>query len=204
MNNATLKGFYRDEKGKAVKKIREKGFIPGIVYGHNKETLGVKIEKSEFERFFYNSRKGSSLDLVIDGATRSVILKEVQKDVIKNKFLHVDFQELTAGEKVRVPIQIKVLNRDKIENSNSTVQEMFHEIEVSVLPKDLTDSFSIDVSEMKLGDVIRLRDMDFFEDSRYSFHNGGEDILIAFTEAKKATESEEETTAGSEDNISVL
>jgi len=203
MNNGTLNGFYREEKGKALKKLRESGFLPGVVYGHNREALNVKIEKSEFERFFYNSRKGSGLDLMIDGTSYNVILKDVQKDFVKNRFLHVDFQELTAGEKVSVPVQLKVLNREKIENSSSIVQEMFHEIEVSVLPKDLVDSFSIDVSELQLGDVIRFRDTDFFEDPRYTFNNHGDDILITFTESKKAEESEE-VEETSEGDISVL
>lgn len=77
-----------------VDKIREKDFIPGVLYGKGEETEHVKVDKRIFEKVYKSAGTSTLIDLELEGNVVPVLIKEVQRHPFKNQYLHVDFQNL--------------------------------------------------------------------------------------------------------------
>ena len=140
MTNETIKALERENSNKgALNSVRNSGFVPGVVYGHHRESVSVTIDGIEMEKFLKYHGVGTSVNFDLDGKKTLVLVKDIQRDVIKNSLLHVDFQELTAGERVKVILPIHFINRDAVISHSTLLQETMHEIEVQTLPKDLIE-----------------------------------------------------------------
>lgn len=207
MSRASLSGIVREEVGTSgLKGIRKDNFIPGVIYGHHVGSTPVKMDALELGKFLKYHGVGTNLDFTVGSVSHNVIIKEIQLGVMKGNVLHIDFQELQAGEKVNVTIPIRLINKEKIEDSRSVVSELIHEIEMSVLPKDLIDSIELDVAHLKYGENIKIKDLSIFDDERYDLSNDEDEIIVALAEAKVHEESEDEEAVVSsvQEDLSVL
>lgn len=208
MNRASLSGVAREEVGKTgLKSVRNDNFIPGILYGHHRESTPVKMDTFELEKFLKSHGIGTNLDFTVGSKAHNVIIKDIQWDRLRGQILHVDFQELRAGEKVKVSIPIRVIGKEAVEDSRSVLQEVIHELEVSVLPKDLIESIEVDVTHLKYGENIKIEELSVFKDARYELNHDADDIVISLVEAKVQTESEdseEAVAAVMEEELSTL
>jgi len=192
MSRASLSGVVREEVGKTgLKVVRNNDFIPGVLYGHHRESTPVKMNAFELEKFLKYHGVGTNLDFTVGSKAHNVIVKDIQWNRLKGQVLHVDFQELMAGEKVKVSIPIRVMGKEAVEDSRSVLQEVIHELEVSVLPKDLIDSIEVDVTHLKYGENIKVEELSIFNDDRYELNHDADDIVISLVEAKVHTEPEE-------------
>lgn len=193
-----LQAQLRELTGKnSVKKLRNDGFVPAVVYGHNKVTQSIKIQRKEMDRFLSYHGKGSTLELSLNGERLFALIKNYQRDTLKDMILHVDFQQLSAGEKVRVKIPLRFTHKDFIEDSSTVVAEQVHELEIVALPKDLVDHFDIDLTPLKNGEPIKLGDLDIFKDDKFHFVSEPDVILATTTKAGHVEESEEVAEASS-------
>lgn len=206
MSRASLSGIVREEIGKTgLKAVRRDHFIPGVLYGHHRESTAIKMNAFELEKFLKYHGTGTNLDLTVGSKSHNVIIKDIQLNRIKGQILHVDFQELKAGEKVKVTIPIRAVNKEAVEDSISVLQEVIHELEVNVLPKDLIDSVEVDVSHLKYGETIKIEDLSIFNDERYELNHDGDEIVITLVEAKAHVEEEtQEAPVAYEEELSTL
>jgi len=152
----------RTEVGKnKIKYIRTQGYVPAVIYGHNKETRSIKLDRKQMDRFLMYHTKGSTLDVEINGKSAMVVLKDFQRRGLKDQLIHVDFQELSANETVKIPVPILVKNREYIERIGAILEDHLTEIEIEALPSDLIEHVYVDVEGMAFGDVIRVSDLVF-------------------------------------------
>lgn len=193
MSRASLSGVVREEVGKTgLKGVRRDNFVPGILYGHHRESTPVKMEANELEKFLQYHGVGTNLDFTVGSKSHNVIIKDIQWNRLKGQALHIDFQELQAGEKVNISVPIRFLNKEAIEDSRSVITELLHEIEMYVLPKDLLDVIEVDVAHLKIGDNIKIEELSIFGDDRFELNNDPDDIIVSLAEAKIHSEEEEE------------
>jgi large subunit ribosomal protein L25 len=193
MSRASLSGVVREEVGKTgLKSVRRDHFVPGVLYGHHRESTPVKMDAIELEKFLKYHGVGTNLDFTVGSKAHNVIIKDIHRNTLKGQILHVDFQELKAGEKVKVTIPIRVLNRETVEDSRSVLTEIIHELEISVLPKDLIDSIEVDVAHLKYGDNIKVEELSIFNDDRYELNHDADEIVVTLAEAKVHEEPTEE------------
>lgn len=143
--------------------LRKTGFIPGILYGSHMAPQPVKLDTTEFEKFAASNYVGSKVFVNIDGKEIMALLKEVQKDVFGNKILHVDLQALTKGDKVKLHVRLNYFGKDKLPQELIS-QELISELEIETLPENMIDSISVDISEMKFGDVMKVSDLPIVND----------------------------------------
>ncbi|MBN2898602.1 MAG: 50S ribosomal protein L25 [Clostridia bacterium] len=191
MSRASLSGVVREEIGKTgLKGVRRDHFVPGILYGHHRESTPVKMEANELEKFLKHHGIGANLDFTVGSKSHNVIIKDIQWNHMKGQAIHVDFQELQAGEKVRVTIPVRILNKAAVEDSRSVLTEVIHEVELYVLPKDLIESVEVDVSHLKHGENIKVEDLSIFGDARYELNHDADEIVVTLTEAKAYVEEE--------------
>lgn len=189
----TLKAEKRSMDDKA-KKLRREGYVTGNVFGRSlAESIPVKIEKKEAERFLSVCNKGSEAKLTIDTTDYDVLVKEVDYDPIKRQTLEIDFQVLTEGEKVHSVAEIVLVNHDKVQG---VVEQHMEEIPYKAAKSALVEKVSVDIGELKPGDSIKVGDLDIAKDKDVSISPDVlEKVIVSVTEqtyAETDTDTDED------------
>lgn len=176
----------------AVKKLRNNNEIPGVLYGHHIESQSIAIDRLDFEKFYKHHGVGAAIDLNLDGNKVFVVVKNVQTSVVKQKPEHVDFQALSAGEKIKLKVPVYYTSKDKIP-AGLILQEMHHELELNVLPKDLIEFIEVDLDGVELGDSMAISELDISKDEKYEILDPLDTVLYSIVEPKLHLEETEET-----------
>jgi len=153
----------RSETGKgAVRRIRASGKIPGNVYGHGSESLAVQADELQFRALISRiSAENTLIDLKVgDADPKQVLIREIQRHPYRSTILHVDFFEITAGEKIRVDVPVRLEGNPIGVRNGGILQVIRYELEVECLPKDIPSSFRADISGMQIGDSLHIGDLD--------------------------------------------
>ncbi|AGA91818.1 ribosomal protein L25, Ctc-form [Thioflavicoccus mobilis 8321] len=161
--NFDVIGQPRHDTGKgASRRLRRTGQVPAIVYGGHQEPEMISVSHSELLRHLNNEAFYSHvLDLQVGERNTKVVLKDMQRHPAKPFILHVDFQRVSAGEKIRmvVPLHFENEQQSKGVKLGGRVSHSVTEVEISCLPKDLPEFIAIDMTEMDIGDVIHLSEI---------------------------------------------
>ena len=190
----TLKAEKRTMDTKA-KRLRREGYVTGNVFGREMEgSLPVKIEKSAVEKLLKISNKGSQIMLDVD----DVLIKEIQFNPLKGQVDEIDFQALVSNEKVHSVAEIVLVNHDKLEAG--VLQQHLEEISFRALPSALVDKVMVDVGDMKVGDVIKVKDLAIAQDKDVDLKTDLEAavVSVAAVHVDPALEAEEEAAAEEE------
>jgi len=162
MASAQLSATPRDGTGKgAARSLRASGRIPGIIYGHGREPQALAIDNRELEKLLSKiSAESTVIELTLDGKSAQTLIREIQRHPFKRQILHVDFQELVAGEKiiVRLPIVLSGVP-DGVRQDGGVLDQTLRELEVEVDPSNIPSNIEIDVTPLKIGDSIHVRDV---------------------------------------------
>lgn len=154
----TLKAEKRDMNTKA-KRLRREGFVTGNVFGKEIEgSIPVKMEKGEVERLLKTSNKGSQIMLDVDGKAYDVLIKEIQYNAMAGRVGEMDFQALVSNQKVHSVAEVILVNHEKV--AAGIVELHLKEIPYKAYPSALTDKVKIDVGDMKVGEVVKVQDLD--------------------------------------------
>lgn len=162
MANATLSANSRAETGKgAARKIRQAGNIPAVIYGHNREPQSLVLNSRETERLVKSiSTKSTVIELSIDGKTARTLIREVQRHPFKRTILHIDFQELVAGETVTVKCPIVYVGTPEgVRIEGGILDQIMHELTIQVDPGNIPNHIDVDVSGVKLGKSLHVSDL---------------------------------------------
>lgn len=187
----TLKAEKRDMAVKA-KKLRREGFVTGNVFGKKIErSIPVMFARKEAEALLRTKNKGSQLTLDVDGVNYDVLIKEISYDSMKNQIDDIEFQALVKGEKVHSVAELVFVNHEKV--TAGVLQEQLHEIPYKALPKDLVEKINVDVSNMRIGDVIKVKDLAIASDKEVELLIDPEENVVILTEAHNAPVEEEAT-----------
>lgn len=166
MDFIELHGILREERGKEQnKKLREQGFVPVIVYKRGEETVSLKIDnRNLLKALRTEAGENVIIKLHVDGAKkkkeRTVVVKEIQKDPIKDNLLHVDFQEISLTEtlKVKAPITAKG-EAIGVKQDGGVLQHVLWEMDLECLPINIPEKIEIDISMLKIGDAVHVKDI---------------------------------------------
>lgn len=155
-----LNGTLRHDKGKgAARKIRAAEHIPGIVYGKGREPQMVTLEAREFLRMVSgHSTSNLIVDLQVEGETVvKTLIREVQVDPVSGQVLHVDLNEISLTDRIEVEIPIELEGVPSgVKNAGGILQHPIRTLSIKCLPQDMPDSVRIDVSELEIGDAIKV------------------------------------------------
>ncbi len=178
------------------KQLRKNGIIPAILYGKNLEApVKLQISESDAMQFLKKNSAGAQVELTINGEKQIAMLKDVSRTVLTNNIEHIDFQALTAGEKVKVSAQIHFLNGEKTP-ADALVSEYLQEIEYESLPQYLVDHIDVDLAGLQIGDSIQVKDLDMFKDDNYNVITPEDSTIVVLSLAKEeSVESDENADA---------
>ncbi len=160
--NIKLIAESRNIKATKAKQIRNEGLIPAVVYGSVTENKNLKIKRIDFERAFETAGEFNLIDLVIDNQPPAkVIIKEVQKDAVKNDIIHVDFYQVDMTKKITTVIPLNFIGEAKaVKELGGTLVKNMDNVGVKCLPGNLVNHIDVDLSSLNnFNDFIRLHDL---------------------------------------------
>ncbi|HEX6533951.1 MAG TPA: 50S ribosomal protein L25/general stress protein Ctc [Gemmatimonadaceae bacterium] len=162
MATATLTATTRAATGKgAARKLRAAQQIPGVIYGHNREPQSLALDGRALELMLERvAFETTVIELNIDGTTARTLIREIQRHPYKKQVLHVDFQELVAGERVTVDVPVVLVGTPVgVRNSGGVLDQIMREITVEVDPSSIPNHIDVDVSALDLNNSIHVRDL---------------------------------------------
>ena len=148
----------RKELGsRANKRLRDTGFIPGVIYGHKQAVLPVTIPRKEVANHIHH---GAHLfSLALDGQKETVLIKEVQYDHLGIEVIHVDFARVDLNEKVKITVPLELKGTPKGEADGGVLQQVLAELEIECLVTDIPDMIRHNVSELGLNTVLHVKEL---------------------------------------------
>jgi large subunit ribosomal protein L25 len=162
MATASLSAKPRSDKGKgAARKLRASGEVPGVIYGHGREPQPLTVNRREFDRLAERVRITSTvIELALDGKTARTLIRELQRDPMKRTVLHIDFQELVAGEKIVVSVPLYFVGTaEGVKSDGGILEEVMHSVEVRVDPSNIPDHIDVDVTPLTIGHSLHISDL---------------------------------------------
>jgi len=148
----------RPELGsRANKRLRDAGFVPGVVYGHKEAVIPVTLPKKELTNHLNH---GTHLfDLALDGKSEKVLVKEVQFDHLGLEIIHVDFARVSLDEKVEVTVPLELKGTPKGEAEGGVLQQIISELEIECLVTDIPEVIRHNVADLEKDAVLHIRDL---------------------------------------------
>jgi len=162
MAAATLDASVRTESGKgAARKIRQSGNIPAVIYGRGREPQSLMMNARETDRLLQRITPGATvIELSIDGKVARTLIREIQRHPFKRTIVHIDFQELVAGETVTVRCPIVYIGvPEGVRLEGGILDQVLHELLIDADPSSIPNHIDVDVSGVRLGKSLHVSDL---------------------------------------------
>ena len=155
-----LKAEPRSEAGKGVaRKLRAAGRVPGVLYGHGNDATALSVDSKELFHLLHTAGSNVVLDLVVDGKKHLAMPREVQRDHVRGRYLHVDFLEIRRDEKVTVEVPIHLRGEAAGVKAGGVLEHHLWDLRVEAFPQDLPEAIEADISALVIGDSLRVTDI---------------------------------------------
>ena len=188
MASANLTATPRTTTGKgAARALRREGQVPAVIYGHSREPQSLAINARELDRLLDRISAGSTvIELSLGGKTAKTLIREIQRNPLKRNVVHVDFQELVAGEKVTVNVPIRLVGTPEgVRLGGGILEQVMSELEIEVDPANMPDHLDVDVTNLTIGHTLHVSDVKVPAGVSVLADEGATVALVA---APKATE----------------
>ncbi len=163
MSSVRLNALPREQAGKgAARALRRAGRVPVIIYGHSRQSEALSVATRELEKLLGEIAFGSTIiELAVEGGkTSRSLIREIQRHPFKRTILHVDFQEVVAGE--RIAVKVPVLYHGVpvgVRMDSGMFDPLLHEVELEADPANIPSHIDLDVSDMQIAHVMRISDL---------------------------------------------
>ncbi len=161
MDKIVLKATKRDVVGKKVGALRRQGKLPAVLYGHSIETTPILLDAYDGAQTLSRLTSSSLLTIDLDGKQYLAQVREKQRDFIKNRLVHVDFQIVSLTEMMHTKVGIELTGTaPAVKNFNAVIHTGLTAIEVECMPQDLPARIVVDISGLaEIGDSVRVREI---------------------------------------------
>lgn len=160
---STLKAYPRTGAGKGgARKLRGTGRVPAVVYGHGDAPMSVAVDAHDLELLMAAISVGNTIiSLEVEGeGAQDVLIRDVQKHAYRPEVLHVDFFHVHAGETLHLKVPVRLVGEPYgVHTEGGVLDHVLYELEVQTLPRNIPDSIEVDVSNLKVGESVRVSDV---------------------------------------------
>ncbi len=167
MEQITVQSNVRELKGKGPnRRLRVAGKIPAVLYGHKSQNMAIEVDpKDIFKILHSDSGENTIFQLEVPGKEKiNVLIKEYQLEPVSHRLLHADFYEVAMDKVLEVDVPLEVLGEAYGVKTEGGLLDIVHrELRVECLPADIPENIEIDVTELKIGDHIRVKDLKISE-----------------------------------------
>lgn len=176
-----LKVQERQETGKkSAKNFRYQGQLPAVLYGHDSEPMPLTVDGRDFFNLTHSAAGAHVIiKLKVEGDKKSptVIVKEIQRDPVKNVILHVDFQKIALNETIHASVPVNIIGDSIGVREGGILQHGFWELQVEALPTDIPDHIEVDISNVHVGESFRVKDLPVME--KITLISDGADVIAS-------------------------
>lgn len=165
MERINLETQLREERGKQlVKRLRQKGFIPAVVYKGGGASTSLKLSEKEFVKII-GTKAGMNVIINLKiadaakGKEKTVMIKEIQRDPVRGSVLHVDFNEISLTETLKFKVKIEPKGEPLGLKEGGTLERVMWEIDVECLPTAIPEKLEVDVSKLNINDSVFVKDL---------------------------------------------
>ena len=182
----------------ASRRLRNSGKVPGIVYGGKKPAANIELDHNALFHALRNEKfRASILDLTLDGAREQVLLRAVNMHPFKPQVQHIDFQRVSADQKIHMKVPLHFTNADvspAVKDSGELITHVMNELEVRCLPVDLPEFIEVDLSQITVGHSVHVRELKLPRGVEVGLHKD-ENPAVATAQIPRAAIAEEEAAA---------
>lgn len=161
MEKVVLKAEKRDVIGKQVKAMRRAGKLPAVIYGRHTEPINVSLDAHTAALVLGKLTSSSLVTIEVDGTEYPALVREKQRDFIKNRLLHVDFLAVSLTERLRATVSLNFVGvSTAVKDYNAVLVHNLESLEVECLPTDLPERIEVDITPLERpGDGLRVKDI---------------------------------------------
>lgn len=141
-------------------RLRNNGKVPGIIYGLYQNSTNVELEEAEFTHTLAEIGEHGVVEIDTNGNCEKVMIKEIQREPITRRLMHVDLQRIDTNKKIHTHVPILITGEKTLKNKEAVVQRQMDDIEIECVPENIPKFFSIDVSNMSPGQRITYADIE--------------------------------------------
>ena len=199
MGSPVLLATIREAKKSENKRLRRENKLPAVVYGKGYETKSIAVDGRELDKILKTHGETSLINLQVEDDTFPVLIKEVQRNTLKNSIDHVDFFKVSMDEEVEYNAPIVLVGDAEGVKMGGVLQHQKREIALKALPRDMLESVEEDISEMKIGDALTVGDIKV--DSKNTVLDDPDEIIVSIVAPKLVDESVEAPAEGEEPKL---
>lgn len=182
----------------ASRRLRNSGKVPGIIYGGKKDAVTVEIDHNALFHALRNEKfHASILDMTLDGTKEQVLLRAVNMHPYKMQVQHVDFQRVSADQKIHMKVPLHFVNAENspaVKIAGGMVSHIMNDLKIRCLPADLPEFIEVDLSIMEIGRSVHLSDLKLPNGVEVAAR-GHENPAVATAQIPRAAIAEEEAAA---------
>ena len=186
---------------------REDSMVPAIIYGNKEESKNIKLRLNELTKASENELFYTQvLKILLEGNEEKVVLKELQREPVKGKFLHADFLRVSSKTKLKVIVPFRFNGEEECEGvktDGGVLAKVISEIEIACLAGNIPESIDIDIANLKLNEAIRLSDINLPEGAEIpGFDAENDQMVVSVTPPRAEIEEPEIVPEGEEGDAS--
>jgi large subunit ribosomal protein L25 len=189
MEKMILEAEVRETGSKqASKLVRNSGKVPGVYYSKHDSPVHIAVTEKAINPLVYTSET-HLVSLKVDGNVFDCVIKDVQFDPITDKIVHFDLIGLTTGEMFQLEVPVQLLGTPVGVKEGGIVQHLIHKLEIECLPVNIPQHVEIDISELKIGDAVHVKDLEL---ENISILNSEDSVIVSVSHPKVEKETVEE------------
>jgi len=184
MKSVSLNANMREHAGKKqVRKLEKTAMIPAVLYSKNSQSKLLKLDYKEIQAAIDKHGEHIIVKLKVDNEETPAIIKEVQRDPISYRIVHIDFQPVSLHEIIHADIPVLVINSNSVEKKGWIINKQLGQVEVQGEVESIPRNITIDASKLKLGEVLRVADLEVSKE--LSILSDTEDIILSVKQFKE-------------------
>lgn len=189
MEKVVLNAEKRDVTGKQVKAMRRAGKLPAVIYGRHTEPIKVALDAHTASLVLGRLSSSSLVTISVDGTEYPTLIREKQRDYIKNRLLHVDFLAVSLTESLRASVAVNFIGVSAaVKDFNAVLVKNLESLEIECLPADLPEGVDVDISALtRPGEGLRVRDVQISD--KVHILNDPDTMVVVATFAKVEEEA---------------
>jgi large subunit ribosomal protein L25 len=154
----------KEQKKGPARRLRQNGFVPAIFYGRSAENILLAVKNDELVKLYKDKKNHAFIKLIIDdGGNKKIeklsLIKELQVQPLTGRFYHADFYEVDIKRKLIIDVSLRFIGKAIGVENGGELQHIKREVKVSCLPLNLPDHIDVDVTNLEIGDSIKIRDL---------------------------------------------
>lgn len=196
MEKVVLKAERRSVIGKQVRALRRDGILPAILYGSSQDPTPIQMNLHDTMMALRGVSASTLITVDVEGDEHLALVREKQRDYIRNEFTHIDFQVVSMKEKLRVEVPVELVGESSaVADFGGILVIGLNTLDIECLPGDLPAAIEVDISPLtQIGDSIMVESLNLSD--KLTVHNVPEDVVVVVTSQRSEEVAEEEDEEG--------